>query len=107
MVVVRSRRQDEIRFPQPDLSNDFFAWLEGRQQLAVVVVEPDVIDEFAVLLPVLRHATGGESTAPLGLMPGVAVGDRYEPYGYARVPPASLPCRQLSDRNHPGAPRTR
>ena len=108
MIVVRSRRQHEVRLPEPDLPNDFFAWLERRQQLAVVIVQHDVIDaDPAAGFLRFRAATRGERATALGLMPGIAIRDRDEANAVPEGRAASLPCRQPSDRNRPGAPRTR
>ena len=44
MVVVGPGREDEVGFPFPDLPDDLLRGLQRGQQLAVVVVEDDVVD---------------------------------------------------------------
>ena len=79
VIVVRSRRQHQVRLPEPDLSNDFFSRLERRQQLAVVIVQHDVVDTDAPSgFLCFGAATRGERATALGLMPGVAIRDRDE-----------------------------
>jgi hypothetical protein len=44
VVIVRARREHEVGLPLADLPDDLLPDLERRQQLAVVVVEDDVVD---------------------------------------------------------------
>ena len=76
MVIVRPRRQHEVGFPQTDLADDLLARFQRRKQLAVVVVEDDVVDpDPASSLLGFRPAPRRERAAAFRLMSRIAVGD--------------------------------
>ena len=84
MIVVRPRREDEVRVPLPNLPDDLLAHRERRQQLAVVIVEDDVLDaDSATGFARFGATPRGERAAAFGLMAGVAVGHRHESHAVA------------------------
>ena len=95
MVVVRPRCQHQVGIPLANLADDLLADVERRHQLAVVVVEDDVLDADAAA-GFLRFGTAPrrERATTLGLVTRVAVGDGDESHAMAEggvlraVPPA-------------------
>ena len=84
VIIVGPRRQDEVGFPLPDLANDLLSRVQARQQLAVVIVEDDVLDpDAASRFPRFRAPPGGQRAASLRLVSRVAVGDGDEPHPVA------------------------
>src|SRR5206468_5838396 len=64
----------------PDLADNLQPHVERRQQLAVVIVEHDIVDPDApARFPGLLAPTGGQGTATLRLVTRVAVRDGDEP----------------------------
>jgi hypothetical protein len=84
VIVIRPRRQHEISVPLAYLTNDLQTHIEGRQQLAVVVVEDDILDaDPPSRFLCLGAPPSGQRAAALRLMTGVAVGDGHESHAVA------------------------
>src|SRR5262249_14430789 len=79
MIVVWPGRNDDIRFPLANLADHLFAHIHIRQELAVMVVQDFVFDADAPPgFLRFRASALGEFLSAHGLMPRIAVGERYE-----------------------------
>ena len=76
MIVIRAGCNDNVSFPLADLADNLLADFQGRQELAVVVIEDFVFDADAS--PGLYRFSApalGECFSAHRLVPGIAVGD--------------------------------
>jgi len=75
MIVIRAGCNDNVSFPLADLADNLLADFQGRQELAVVVIEDFVFDADASCR-FLRFGTPalGEFLSVLRLVTSVAVG---------------------------------
>jgi hypothetical protein len=66
VIVVRPWREHKVGFPLADLPDDLFSHGQAWQQLAVVIVEDDVLDpDAASRFPRFRPPPGGQRAASL------------------------------------------
>ena len=80
VIVVGPRREHEIGIPQPNLPNDLLAHVERGDQLAVVIIEHDVLDaDAAPGFLCLGSSPRSEGASAFRLMSCITVGHRHEP----------------------------